>query len=537
MSSSSLLLRGGIVLQHDAHDHVKALADTDILISGSHIEKVGPNLDAVDGSTQVIDCKGKIISPGFIDTHHHVWQTQLKGRHADDTFFEYMPTGNMQSYNYTPQDILWGELGGCLEALDAGTTTVVDHSHMAYSPDHGSAAISATIASGIRSFFCYGPIPRLSKWDSSNIEPDMDYMPPWLMSQIEDLSKKAPFNDGLVNLGFSFDGFFLPKDMVVGVYETIRALGVKLITTHFTRLTLAEGMFFQILSYFFCWKRPPTSSALLSSSGHAHQDFTSLGNNEIPEQLQSYSLLGPDILLSHASNLTASQVEILTKGGAHMSCTPDTESHMSLGPPLGLRPDVFPIASLGIDCHSSAGSSMLEQMRLVLSLERNRQNEAIMDQGKYPKEIKVKTVDAFNLATIKGARAVGMDQELGSIAEGKLADLVVFDAETPSMTCAAQHDPLVAVVKHASTREIDTVIVGGKIRKAKGQLVDVDLSKGFQEGNFNIPGTSKPMAWKEVHGELIRSREEIQARLQGSSVDAAKGLLMGMWHIKPEVFA
>ena len=220
-----------------------------------------------------------------------------------------------------------------------------------------------------------------------------------------------------------------------------------------------------------------------------------------------------------------------------MSCTPDTESHMSLGPPLGLRPDVFPIASLGVDCHTSAGSSMLEQMRLVLSLERNRQNEVIMDEGKFPKEIKVKTVDAFNLATIKGARAVGMEQELGSIAEGKLADLVVFDAETPSMTCAAQHDPLVAVVKHASTREIDTVIVGGKIRKAKGQLVDVDLPKGFQESNFNIPGMSEPVGWKEVHRELIRSREDIQARLQGSSVDAANGLLMGMWQIKPEVFA
>ena len=235
--------------------------------------------------------------------------------------------------------------------------------------------------------------------------------------------------------------------------------------------------------------------------------------------------------------MTASQVEILIKGGAYMSCTPDTESHMSLGPPLGLRSDVFPIASLGVDCHTSAGSSMLEQMRLVLILERDRQNEAIMQQGKYPKEIKVKTVDAFNLATIKGARAIGMDQELGSIAEGKLADLVIFDAETPSMTCAAQHDPLVAVVKHAGTREVDTVIVGGKIRKEKGQLVDVDLPKGFRESNFKMPGTAKPVAWKDVHRELIKSRDEIQTRIQGSSVDAARELVMGMWQIKPEVFA
>jgi hypothetical protein len=43
----------------------------------------------------------------------------------------------MQSFNYTPEDVFWGQLGGCLEAIDAGTTFVVDHAHMTYSPEHG----------------------------------------------------------------------------------------------------------------------------------------------------------------------------------------------------------------------------------------------------------------------------------------------------------------------------------------------------------------------------------------------------------------
>jgi hypothetical protein len=46
-------------------------------------------------------------------------------------------TGNQQSYSFTAKDIFWGELGGCLEAIDAGTTTLVDHAHMTYSPEHG----------------------------------------------------------------------------------------------------------------------------------------------------------------------------------------------------------------------------------------------------------------------------------------------------------------------------------------------------------------------------------------------------------------
>ena len=48
-----------------------------------------------------------------------------------------VPPGITQSSNYTPEDIFWGQLGGCLEMLDAGTTTVVDHAHMNYSPEHG----------------------------------------------------------------------------------------------------------------------------------------------------------------------------------------------------------------------------------------------------------------------------------------------------------------------------------------------------------------------------------------------------------------
>ena len=238
---TSLLLKGAIILQHDAQDHVHALADTDILISGNRIQEIGQNLSAHDASTEIIDCKGKIISPGFVDTHHHVWQTQLKGRHADDTFFDYMPTGNMQSYNYTPSDIFWGQLGGYLEALDAGTTCVVDHAHQAYSSEHVLAGLSAAISSGIRSFYCSGPAHRLSKWDSETIVPDWNHIPDWMIPQLEDLGKKAPFNNGLVQLGFGFDGYFLPKEMVIGIFEKVRGLGVKLITSHFNVLSLSDG--------------------------------------------------------------------------------------------------------------------------------------------------------------------------------------------------------------------------------------------------------------------------------------------------------
>lgn len=126
--SHQLLLKGGTVLIHDDDDNVQAL-ERDILIEGNRIIKIASNIgDAADA--ELIDCDSMIISPGFVDTHHHLWQTQLKGRHANELLLDYMASGNLQSSNYTKEDIYWGQLGGCLEAINAGTTTVVDHSHI-----------------------------------------------------------------------------------------------------------------------------------------------------------------------------------------------------------------------------------------------------------------------------------------------------------------------------------------------------------------------------------------------------------------------
>jgi len=86
-----MLLQGGTLLVHDEDDHVKA-TKADLFIEGNIISKIEDNIVPVAG-TQIVDCTDKIISPGFIDTHHHLWQTLLKGRHADELLLDYFPTG------------------------------------------------------------------------------------------------------------------------------------------------------------------------------------------------------------------------------------------------------------------------------------------------------------------------------------------------------------------------------------------------------------------------------------------------------------
>jgi cytosine/adenosine deaminase-related metal-dependent hydrolase len=74
---TSILLQAGTVLTHQG-DRVKVLRDHDVLIGGNKIKAIGRGLTLPDGTTdRVIDCRGKIISPGFIDTHRHLWQSQV----------------------------------------------------------------------------------------------------------------------------------------------------------------------------------------------------------------------------------------------------------------------------------------------------------------------------------------------------------------------------------------------------------------------------------------------------------------------------
>ncbi|KAJ5172675.1 hypothetical protein N7492_005268 [Penicillium capsulatum] len=490
MALGSLLLQNGTVLQHRV-EQVQASRNTDVLIVNDRIAQIGSNLSAANAT--VLDCSDKIISPGLIDCHHHMWQTQLKGRHGDHTFLDYVTSANLQAINFTAEDLFWGQLSGCLEALDAGTTCVIDNAHMSAGPGHGSAALKATVTSRIRSVFCYGVTPfRVSEWTLSTLEMDRTPFPSWFFDQFESLARQAPFGkDGRVRLGFFFDSYFLPRESIVDIFHRVRSWGVNLITSHFRHWSVSSGQ------------------------------------SKIPEILESASLLGPDVLLSHGNGATPSQAEILTSAGMYIASTPDAEVFMASGKdPVAFHPDL--LTCLGADCHSCGPGSMLHQMQIAIASDRAAQTSDAFEKNQYPKEFRAKVERAFNLVTINAARAVQMEDEIGSLAIGKLADVVVFDADTPVMACAAEFDPLVAVVRHAGLREINTVIVGGEIVKQEGKLSPVVVDEEVKSDDVDVL-SGATLTWKQVASKLIASQESIQQRIQGVNIGLARKVLFSVF--------
>ena len=162
MNTERTWIRGGYVLSMD--EELGDLPIGDVLVEGDRIVAVSEHLEVDDA--RVIDAQGHIVLPGFVDTHRHTWQTQMRGICADWTLNDYFLGIRLAiSPAYSPEDVYVGNYVGALEALNAGVTTIVDFSHCNNSPEHADAAVEGLRTAGIRALHCYGffasaPDPR-----------------------------------------------------------------------------------------------------------------------------------------------------------------------------------------------------------------------------------------------------------------------------------------------------------------------------------------------------------------------------------------
>lgn len=154
MTRQILIQHGHIVtVDEDLGDVV----DGDVLIEDGVIRAVGQHLHTCDPDAETIDARGRLVMPGMIDTHRHVWQGAIGGLTPQMTGFGYGPavlTGI--ALDHSSDDVYAGTLWGALQALDAGITTIGDWAHNLQSAEHADADLRGLQRSGIRGCLLYG---------------------------------------------------------------------------------------------------------------------------------------------------------------------------------------------------------------------------------------------------------------------------------------------------------------------------------------------------------------------------------------------
>jgi len=237
------LLRGGtFITYNEGLDDIEIIENGSLLMADT-ILAISSSSDGLDAKkppdTIVVDTTGMIISPGFIDTHRHGWQTAMRTTGADTPLATYMWTQAIfgpAALTYTPRDVYIGQLIGQYEALNAGVSTTLDHAHMTWSREHAEASLKAVIESGARVMWAYSIVPVVTSVEPFTIN---FHAPGDQLAHIHDLASRRPLSDNdRVTLGIAFDGMSSVEgpmsDLTKAVFQAASKLGVSVFTAHFT---------------------------------------------------------------------------------------------------------------------------------------------------------------------------------------------------------------------------------------------------------------------------------------------------------------
>jgi cytosine/adenosine deaminase-related metal-dependent hydrolase len=185
------------------------------------------------------------------------------------------------------------------------------------------------------------------------------------------------------------------------------------------------------------------------------------------EHMYRIGALNDHVYLNHMTCLESFEVDLLKEAGTRVSCNPSAALRLAKGTtrwgkwPEMLRADV-PLA-LGTDVENASNfHDIVRSMYLAALLPR--------DANADPMAVTVE--QALEMATLGGATALDWDEQVGSIEEGKEADLVVFD--TNDFDWRPLHNPLTNLVYNATGHSVDTVIVAGEILVRNKELTKLD---------------------------------------------------------------
>jgi 5-methylthioadenosine/S-adenosylhomocysteine deaminase len=415
------LIKNGAVITVDPT--LGTLPRADVLVRNGRIEAVGRELSAPDA--EIIDATDMIVMPGFVDTHYHMWSALGRNFVADEGF-GYFPAKNATSTLYTAEDFYHSVMLGLVELANAGVTTVHNWSHNTRSPAHADAELRAHRETMLRARYAYGHVdqmPRSQPLDFTDIDRvKRDYF-----------ASGSAF-EGLLTLGVNLRGLSQSdeptyhKDM-----EAARARGLP--------IAIHAG------------QSPP--------------------NRVDAEDYERRGWLGPNLLICHYLPARDIDAEIMARTKTPLSYATHSEFRLGFaGDPrdalLRMR-KAGVLISLSFDASSIAPPNMFEVMRFTW-------NMGIPWRGTPTEKLApVSFREAIEMATINGARALGLGEITGSLTVGKRADIILIRGNDINVAPVANIET--TVVQSAMPSNVDTVLVDGRILKRGGRLIAYDVER------------------------------------------------------------
>jgi 5-methylthioadenosine/S-adenosylhomocysteine deaminase len=195
------------------------------------------------------------------------------------------------------------------------------------------------------------------------------------------------------------------------------------------------------------------------------------------DPLAADHLVGPDNTFNHCGALPERTWQIFVDSGANINVCPRSDAQYALGEGVcalqhawdhGIKP------GFSVDNETSYSGDMFMEMRVAFYLQRAiAKNRAFLGDQNPPKPLMIR--DVFHCATLGGAHCAGLDDKIGSLTVGKQADIVMIRSDDPNLY--PSNNALGTVVQAADRGNVDTVIIGGRIRKYRGKVVGLDMNK------------------------------------------------------------
>ncbi len=394
----------------------------------------------VKGGGQKIDGANMIVMPGLIDTHWHMWNTLYRSFAGDKPEEGYFPTVARFGAQMMPSDIYASTHLAAAEAINSGMTFVHSWCHNVRSTAHAQADVRALGETGIRARHSCGWPQGMSDTQSADPAPLQSFAKDW----------KSWSNEGLIQLGMAWRGQFRNVPIKPEIYQpeidNARKLGVP--------ITVHAGSSMKV-------------------------------PNQV-EALYKTKCLGKDVQIIHAVSATDAELDLIKETGSSVSVSPGTELRSGFGYPRisEMLAKGIPVG-LSVDTSALTGSSSLFA---VAKLARDSENAKALSEFKFPART------ALELATLGGARSMGIDDKVGSLKPGNRADLIAIS--TNALNMGVVTDPAHLVLESTGPENVDTVVVDGRILKRNGRLTAIDVQKVIADARSALAGVRERTKWR-----------------------------------------